>query len=136
MRNGRRFSQAKRKVNFSDFHPFDRVKTGRVGRRVLWCTALADVVILLAAFFAPLEIVYRLQVDPQGVFMRGWLLSFAVLFVTITMCFTRLTKRRLHDAGFSGWHILWILIPVAGWLGLIWLLMKPSVEEKTPWDAI
>lgn len=32
--------------------------------------------------------------------------------------------RRLHDTGKSGWYILWLLVPVVGWILLLIALIK------------
>ena len=34
--------------------------------------------------------------------------------------------RRLHDAGYSSWNMLWFLLPVIGWVILLILLCKPT----------
>lgn len=34
--------------------------------------------------------------------------------------------RRLHDTGKSGWYLLAGLIPILGWIFLIYLLVQPS----------
>lgn len=34
--------------------------------------------------------------------------------------------RRMHDINKSGWNILWLLIPLFGWIYLIYLLIQPS----------
>ena len=95
----------------------------------------ADGMLLAAAFFGPLEAAYRLQVDPQGWFMRGWLLSFGWLAVTLGVCAFRLARRRLHDADSSGWALLWAAVPIVGWLWLIRLLVLPSFPGPTRFDG-
>lgn len=94
----------------------------------------ADVVLLIVAFFGPLEAAYRLQADPQGWFIRGWLLGLGWLAVTLAVCAFRLARRRLHDAAVSGWAMLWAAVPVIGWLWLIRLLVRPSFSGKTRFD--
>lgn len=34
--------------------------------------------------------------------------------------------RRLHDAGFSGWFALLLLVPVVGWIAVVILACLPS----------
>lgn len=116
--------------------PLDRVKFGRVSRTVFWGTAAADGLLLAAAFFGPLEVAYRLQLEPEGWFMRAWVLGWGVLAVTLFVCLCRLARRRLHDAGRSGALLLWLLVPLAGWLWLGWLLTRPSVSGKTRYDEL
>ena len=95
----------------------------------------ADVGLLAAAFFGPLEVAYRLQADPLGWFMRGWLLGLAWLAVTLAVCAFRLARRRLHDTAVSGWALLWTAVPVIGWLWLIRLLARPSFPGQTRFDG-
>lgn len=34
--------------------------------------------------------------------------------------------RRMHDVGKSGWNLLWSLIPILGWLYVLYLEVQPS----------
>lgn len=36
--------------------------------------------------------------------------------------------RRMHDAGKSGWNVCWGLLPLIGWIIVIVMLCKPSVD--------
>jgi len=36
--------------------------------------------------------------------------------------------RRLHDTDRSGWWLLLLLIPIAGWVGLLYFLAQPSTR--------
>ncbi len=38
--------------------------------------------------------------------------------------------RRLHDIDKSGTNALWVLLPVIGWIYLIYLNCQPSDQEK------
>ncbi len=61
-----------------------------------------------------------------------------ILFITWALCFTTLScpyiavlVRRLHDAGYSRWNVLWILVPKAGWAILFFLMIQKSkVNDK------
>ena len=55
---------------FSAGRLFDRCRFGRLSRRIFWETAAADAVVLLLTFFVPLEIAYRLQLEPESLFLR------------------------------------------------------------------
>lgn len=46
--------------------------------------------------------------------------------IVIIIPFLALFVRRMHDIGKSGWNILWIFLPVIGWIYLILLLIRPS----------
>ncbi len=113
---------------------FDRTRLGRVGRRAFWLTLAAYAVIYAAAFAIPFEIGYRLEVAPDStymkVFLNGWLVFF---FLSVIPVF-RMTRRRLHDAGFSGWWMALGLVPVAGWAVVAVLLMLPSAPGLGPYD--
>lgn len=43
-----------------------------------------------------------------------------------------LNVRRMHDVGMSGWFLLVGLIPILGWLVLLYFFLQPS---KTPYGA-
>ena len=53
----------------------------------------------------------------------GGLLSLALLLPILAV-----TARRLHDIGKSGWLMLIGLIPLIGWLLLIYWYVQPSAE--------
>ncbi len=120
----------------SCIRPLDRVKFGRVSRTVFWSTAAADVLLIASAFFGPLEVAYQLQLEPEGWFMRTWIFSWGFLVVTLSVCLLRLARRRLHDAGFSGHALWWLMVPFVGWTRLGWLLIKPSVLGMTLYDKL
>ena len=50
----------------------------------------------------------------------------SIYSLAILIPFLALFVRRMHDIGKSGWNILWGLIPVIGWIYLIYLLIQPS----------
>lgn len=87
---------------FSASRLFDRCRFGRLSRRIFWETAAADAVVLLLTFFVPLEIAYRLQLEPESLFLRVWLCTWLILFAVLSVCLFRAARRRLHDAGMSG----------------------------------
>jgi len=41
--------------------------------------------------------------------------------------------RRLHDVGKSGWYLLAVLIPVLGWIYLIYLYAQPGMPGTNEW---
>ena len=55
----------------------------------------------------------------------GALYSLAVLLPSIAVA-----VRRLHDTGKSGWWVLIWLIPLIGWILLIWWLATPGDEGR------
>lgn len=46
------------------------------------------------------------------------------------------TVRRLHDVGKSGWTLLLTLIPIVGWLYVLYLLIKVGDIEPNQWGEI
>ena len=104
-------------------------------RRIFWETAAADAVVLLLTFFVPLEIAYRLQLEPESLFLRVWLCTWLILFAVLSVCLFRAARRRLHDAGMSGIRLLLIFVPVVGWLLTAYFLAAPSAGFNR-WDRI
>ncbi|MBA4267291.1 MAG: DUF805 domain-containing protein, partial [Comamonadaceae bacterium] len=43
--------------------------------------------------------------------------------------------RRLHDIGKSGWWLLINLVPVVGWLVLLFFAVQPSQSGSNPYGA-
>lgn len=43
--------------------------------------------------------------------------------------------RRLHDIGKSGWNLLWILLPIIGWILLIYWYCQDSQLGENKWGA-
>lgn len=86
---------------------FDRTRLGRVRRGPFWLTMAAYVLLYAAAFVIPFEIGYRLEVEPDSLYMKiflnTWMLGFFVSIIPVV----RMTRRRLHDAGFSGSFPRW-----------------------------
>ncbi len=105
---------------------FDRTKLGRVPRQVFWLTMAVYAAIYSAAFAVPFEVGFRLEVEPDSsymkIFLNGWLVFFFFSIAPVV----RLTRRRLHDAGLSGWWMLLGVVPVVGWAVVCVLLCLPS----------
>lgn len=91
--------------------------------------------VLLLTFFVPLEIAYRLQLEPESLFLRVWLCTWLILFAVLSVCLFRAARRRLHDAGMSGIRLLLIFVPVVGWLLTAYFLAAPSAGFNC-WDRI
>jgi uncharacterized membrane protein YhaH (DUF805 family) len=80
---------------------------GRAARPEFWWFALATFVVS--------------AVLNQVIPMLGALFSLAVLLPSLAVA-----ARRLHDIGKSGWFLLLLLIPVIGWLVLLYFYIQPS----------
>src|SRR5690242_16876709 len=80
---------------------------GRAARPEFWWFALATFVVS--------------AVLNQIIPMLGALFSLAVLLPSLAVA-----ARRLHDIGKSGWFLLLLLIPVIGWLVLLYFYVQAS----------
>ena len=83
--------------------------TGRASRSEFWWFALFQLLVCAGG-----------QIISQ---VLGGLLSLALLLPILAV-----TARRLHDIGKSGWLMLIGLIPLIGWLLLIYWYVQPSAE--------
>lgn len=41
--------------------------------------------------------------------------------------------RRLHDTGRTGWALLWVLLPIVGWIVLLVFLLERGGPESNPY---
>ena len=82
---------------------------GRASRSEFWWFALATFLVGLALSILHLDII--------------------ALLVNLALAVPSLAvgARRLHDIGKSGWFQLIWLIPLVGWIFLVYLLAQPSV---------
>ena len=60
---------------------------------------------------------------------------FAVSLLFSVFSWTSVAIRRLHDAGKNGDWFKWILLPVFGWIPLIWALCYPSVQGENKYGT-
>ena len=107
---------------------------GRVARAPFWYYMLAYVVLYIAASvvdsifvgaaFTPFGFVYY---NPRPI---TGLLVLVLLLPTLGI-----SVRRLHDTNKSGWWVLIGLIPVVGWLGLIYLWAQPGSQGTNPFGT-
>ena len=51
----------------------------------------------------------------------GGIYALAVIVPSIA-----LFVRRMHDINRSGWSWLWVLVPIVGWIYIIYLLIQPT----------
>lgn len=88
---------------------------GRAGLGEFWWWSLLGALLLGGAL--GLELGARGALDGLGI-MRGALVgAWALIYAPTWLC---VAARRLHDVGRSAWWLLLGLIPVAGWLALLW----------------
>ncbi len=55
----------------------------------------------------------------------NWLVSLVFILPSLGLC-----VRRLHDTGRSAWNLLWILLPVIGWI----IIIVYYVQDSNPGD--
>ncbi len=116
----------------SQMRVFDRTRLGHVSRASFWLTFLACSVIGLLSGWIPVEIAYQLQLQPDGVFMVTSVWCFLAFNAAMGWCLARTARRRLYDAGYSGWWMWLLAVPLAGWVLLAVLLAQPS-DAGTPY---
>ncbi len=90
---------------------------GRVDRRTYW-SALLTALIILSVFLWFAE-----KISVLGMLPTIFTLLMIVPFVTMTI-------RRLNDGGHSWKTLLWIIIPVAGIVGIFIFLVQNTVDEE------
>lgn len=61
---------------------------------------------------------------PRYIYSLVWLLPSLAVAV-----------RRLHDIGKSGWNLLWIFLPIIGWIMLIYWYCQDSELGENKWGA-
>jgi uncharacterized membrane protein YhaH (DUF805 family) len=90
--------------------------TGRAGRPEFWWFFLAQVIVF-AITGAISDILY--MIAALGLLLPG----------------LGVGARRLHDIGKSGWFLLLGLIPILGFLVLLYWFVQPSSPESNQWGA-
>lgn len=89
----------------------------RTGRTEFWVFAIVNIVVGMVIGFLSnsLSMVYSLVVMVPG------------LAVGV---------RRLHDIGKSGVNLLWIFLPIIGWIYLLILMIKESEPTENKWGNV
>ena len=117
--------------------------SGRARRSEYWGTVLFNVIVqvalnvalvaVLVILFSSIEINGEVTVSPllfvlinipRYIYSLVWLLPSLAVAV-----------RRLHDIGKSGWNLLWMLLPIIGWIMLIYWLCQDSELGENKWGA-
>lgn len=120
-----------------------RVSLAQLGRVFLF-RRLSDVVfigggivvmMLVGALLTLLEKEVELSSEASLgiVYLFGLLIFAAYALWTLFCLFCSLffICRRIHDAGFSGWWLFLIFVPVAGWIALFFMMLMPGIEGET-----
>ncbi|NEK87297.1 DUF805 domain-containing protein [Blastococcus saxobsidens] len=99
------------------------VARGRITRRTWWLHYVA-VVVTLGALAAVVDTAlghpgFLVPEEPTGFLdWYGGPVGSLVAFLTLVPSVTS-TVARLHDRGYSAWPLLWLLLPVVGWIVLL-----------------
>lgn len=89
---------------------------GRAGRAEFWWWILATWILQVVVYFP------TGGVSSSGfLWLLGWILSLALLLATLAV-----GSRRLHDTGRTGWLQLLYMIPILGWVILVYLWAQPG----------
>ena len=117
--------------------------SGRACLREYWGTVLFNVLILAVLtiilsfvctiLFSSIEIngevtfspLFFLLLDtPIYIYLLIWVLPGLAVSV-----------RRLHDIGKSGWNVLWVFLPIIGWIMLLYWFCQDSQPGENKWGA-
>ena len=86
--------------------------SGRTTRANYWWVVLVNIIIgFVLGFLGSL----------------GEIISIVYSLVTIIPGLA-IVIRRLHDTNRSGWNLLWLLLPIFGWVILLFYLIQPTAE--------
>lgn len=92
---------------------------GRSRRSEYWYAYLANMLIIIIAFFCFVPAILDINNYGEPTTLSGILMGISVLFIVIysfvlIVPLLSLSVRRLHDTGKSGWYLLLGLIPYVG----------------------
>ena len=105
--------------------------SGRARRSEYWGTVLFNglvnlafrILLIVGIMLEAKEVTFLLLIC-LGVYSLAWLLPGLAVAV-----------RRLHDIGKSGWNLLWILLPIIGWIMLVYWYCQDSQFGENKWGA-
>jgi uncharacterized membrane protein YhaH (DUF805 family) len=106
-------------VGFGEWY----VSRGRISRRTWWLHYTVPIAVLgILATIADASLGYPAFVvpdDPNGLYdYSGGPVSTLISLLTVVPSISS-SVTRLHDRGHSAWWLLWMLLPVIGWLVLL-----------------
>lgn len=103
--------------------------SGRASRPEYWWWALSILIVLLATGLLDSFLVAPLLGFDVGDETAGQPLSF-IFGLAILIPNIAVGIRRLHDTGRTGWWLLIGLVPVLGFLALLYFFVQPSSEGE------
>ncbi len=93
--------------------------SGRARRKEYWMFTLFNIIFLFVAMILDMILGTEFGLGVYGLFYV--LYSLAVIIPGLAV-----SVRRLHDIGKSGWMLLIVLIPIIGWIWLLFLMVTDS----------
>jgi uncharacterized membrane protein YhaH (DUF805 family) len=102
------------------YHYFDF--SGRSRRKEFWIFTLFNAILTL--LLSLLDTVFETYIFTTIFFMY-----YLVMFIPSLS----LLLRRVHDSGKSGWFIFVVLIPIIGWIWLLFLLCSEGEHQSNLW---
>lgn len=103
--------------------------SGRATREEFWMYILF--LILAAIVVAGVDIAFGTFGGQYGTGLFSSLFDLALLLPTLAVM-----VRRLHDTDHRGWWVLVLLIPLVGWLVLLYFFGKASDEGENRFGAV
>ena len=102
---------------------------GRESRQAFWLFILFYNLIYIAVSVADAILGTYSPESGMGMFSATYILVMLIPSLAIT-------TRRLHDVGKSGWFQLLWLIPIVGWLVLLYFLVLPGQPEENQYGPV
>ncbi|MGR5132452.1 DUF805 domain-containing protein [Vibrio alfacsensis] len=95
--------------------------SGRARRQEYWYFTLVNILVNLVMSIIDRILEGALQIENFGLF--GVIYALFILIPSIAV-----TVRRLHDTGRTGWWVLIAIIPIIGFLVMLYFLVQDSEE--------
>lgn len=99
--------------------------SGRAARPAFWWYVLAYLIVMLIVGLLEQFLILPMFGIGMGAEDAGQPLS-ALVSLALLLPSLAVAARRLHDTGRSGWWLLLGLIPVIGFLVLVWFYIQPG----------
>lgn len=98
--------------------------SGNSTRAQFWTFNIVNYLLVYLAY--TLSLYNAIKGGNGGYLSTGIDVFFLVFTIPYFFASWSIAVRRLHDAGHSGWNLLWGVVPVIGWLVLLVYYLSPS----------
>jgi uncharacterized membrane protein YhaH (DUF805 family) len=95
---------------------------GRAALRPFWMWVIFEVGVQVLAYILDAIV---------GTFILGSLVGLALVLPSLAF-----GSRRLHDTGKSGWYQAAAIIPLIGWIYVIYLFAQPGEMQTNAWGPV